>query len=483
MFCRFQSVRAIKPNFFSRVSMNLKQIDCRIALIVSSAFLLCSSLGHVAADDWPRWMGPKYDGVWHEKGMIDKFPESGPKVEWRKEFGGGYAGPAVANGKIFAMDRVEDGGEGATTENAIGKKGEIKGGERVVCFDLETGGELWVHKYEREYKIAYPTGPRCTPTVDGNHVYTLGAMGDLFCLTADKGDVVWKKELTKEYETKPPFWGYASHPYVDGDKLIVPVGGKGTGLVAFDKKTGKEIWRSVTTKDIAYSPIVIYAPEDANDERQLIFWHGEGITSVNPDDGKENWFSKFPDEANPSIVTIATPVLTGNKLLIAEFYKGALLLELGSNPPSVKEVWRNFKQDPELKGAMNAMMATPIVKNGLAYGVAYSRSGAGVLRCVEVESGDVKWTNEKWMGGKKPLMFANGFITENEGKYFVFNDIGELMIAKFTPDGFQELDRAKLLEPTSVARGRKVVWSHPAYSNGKIIVRNDEEIVCVDLKK
>lgn len=470
-------------NISSGFDLKLKRSLISVFRTAVFLLLVCMWTSLVNAEDWPRWMGPKYDGVWHETGMIDKFPESGPKVEWRKEFGGGYAGPSVSGGKVFAMDRVEDGGEGATTENAIGKKGKITGGERVVCFDLKSGEELWVHKYEREYKIAYPTGPRCTPTVDGEHVYVLGAMGDLICLTTDKGKVVWQKQLTDEYETKPPFWGYASHPYVDGEKLIVPVGGKGSGLVAFDKKTGKEIWRSVTTKDIAYSPIVIYAPENGDGERQLIFWHGEGITAVNPDDGNELWFTKFPEEANPSIVTIATPVLTGNKLLIAEFYKGALLLEIGSNPPSVKEVWRNFKQDPELKGAMNAMMATPFVEDGLAFGVAYSRSGAGVLRCVEVDTGEVRWTDEKWMGGKKPLMFANGFITKNEDKHFVFNDIGELMIGRFAPDGFEELDRAKLLEPTSVARGRQVVWSHPAYSNGKIIVRNDKEIICVNLKK
>ena len=135
-------------------------------------------------------------------------------------------------------------------------------------------------------------------------------------MTVEKGEVVWEKLLTEvNEEVKPPFWGYASHPFIDGDNLIVPTGGKGSGLVAFNKKTGEEVWRSVTTRDIAYSPIVIYEPTDANGERQLIFWHGEGITSVNPDDGTEFWFTKFPEEANPSIVTIATPVLSGNKIV------------------------------------------------------------------------------------------------------------------------------------------------------------------------
>ncbi len=449
-----------------------------IAITISVCFS-----GFVLADDWPRWMGTGYDGVWRETGMIDEFANSGPKVQWRKKLGGGYAGPSVAGGRIFAMDRIENKGQGATTENAIGKEGAIPGGERIICLDLKTGDEIWSYQYKREYKIAYPTGPRCTPTVDGELVFILGAMGDLICLTADKGRVVWEKQLTEIYDTKPPFWGYASHPYVDGKKLIVPVGGQGTGLVAFDKQTGKEIWRSVTTKDIAYSPVVIYEPQDTRHERQLIFWHGQGITSVNPDDGAENWFVKFPDEVNPSVVSIATPVIAGNKLLIAEFYKGALLLEMGSQPPRVREVWRNFTKNPNLKDAMNAMMATPVVMDGLAYGVAYRKNGAGVLRCIDIESGEMRWTDDRWLGGEKPLMFANGFITPNEDKCFIFNDLGELMIGKFSAEGFKELDRAKLLEPTSVARGRNVVWSHPAYSEGKIVVRNDTEIICVDLKK
>lgn len=451
----------------------------RPAALVMFLFIT-NSLAVVSADDWPRWMGPQYDGVWREKGMVDKFPEEGPKVVWRQPIGAGYSGPSIANGRIFAMDRTEDKGVGIKVENKV--PGEMAGGERIQCLDASTGKEIWSVNYDCPYKIAYPTGPRCTPTVDGELVFTLGAMGHLKCLKVDDGSVVWEKALMSEYKTKPPLWGFASHPYVDGNQLIVPVGGEGSALVAFEKKTGKELWRAGTTNDIGYAPVVIYEPNDANGERQLIFWHGKGITSFNPDDGAENWFVKFPEEPNASIVTIATPVLTGNQLLIAEFYKGALLLEIGSNPPSVKEVWRNFKKNPRLNDALNAMMATPVVSQGLAYCVAYNRRGQGVMRCVELATGEMKWNEEKWLDDKA-LMFSNGFITPNEEKFFIFNDLGELMIVQLTAEGMVELDRAKLLEPTSVARGRDVVWSHPAYSDGKMVVRNDKEIICVDLKK
>jgi outer membrane protein assembly factor BamB len=461
---------------------SLKIDVCTVCLI--SLVSLASLANFSDADDWPRWMGLKYDGVWHETGMIDKFPEAGPNVLWRQKIGAGYAGSAIVGDHVFVMDRTKDeAGKGIETENNIRAAGQIAGGERVRCLNIKTGEEVWSVQYDCPYKIAYPTGPRCTPTVDGDHVYTLGAMGHLKCLTKDKGDVVWEKLLTKEYSAKPPLWGFASHPYVDREQLIVPVGGEGSGLVSFDKHTGKENWKSVTTNDVGYAPVVIYVPATANGIRQLIFWHGKGISSLNPRDGSELWFLKFPEEPNPSIVTIATPVLIKNKLLIAEYYKGAMMLEVGTNPPSVKEIWRNIKTDPKLEKSMNSMMATPVVKDGFAYGVAYNGKGAGVLRCISLETGEMKWTDDMWMGGDKPLMFSNGFITENEDKYFIFNDIGELMIGKFSPDGFDELDRAKLVEPTSGARGRRVVWSHPAYSSGKVVVRNDEEIICVDLKK
>lgn len=442
-----------------------------------AAVVLLLTIPVASADDWPRWMGPHYDGVWTETNILNKFAAEGPEVVWRQKLGAGYAGPSVANGRVFAMDRIDDKGAGIVSEN--GNRDGIDGGERVVCLDVETGEEIWSHSYESDYKILYPTGPRCTPTVEGDFVYTLGAMGDLNCLNVDDGAVVWSRKLTEDYNTKPPVWGYSAHPYIDGDNLLVPVGGEGSGLVAFNKATGKEVWKSVTTADVAYAPVVIF--EGASDERQLLFWHGEGVTSLNPADGREYWFCKFPEAKNPSIVSIATPVLVGNRLLIAEFYKGAMLLELSSNPPGFKEVWRDAKKKPKQRETMNAMITTPVVKDGFAYGVGYTGRGEGVLRCIEVETGETKWTELKWIG-EKPLAFASGFITPHEDRFFIFDDIGELIICRLTPDGFEELDRAKLLEPTSVARGRDVLWSHPAYANGQMVARNDKGIICVDLR-
>ncbi len=438
--------------------------------------------GEIPADDWPRWMGPTRDGVWHESGIIDHFEESGAKILWRQPIGGGYAGPAIAAGCVFVMDRTADDGAGGAVENDIRKRGEIPGGERVQCIDATTGQARWQHTYDCPYEIAYPTGPRCTPTVDGNHVYTLGAMGHLICFETASGNIVWERSLTEDYGTRPPPWGYSSHPVVDGDRLIVPVGGDGSGVVAFDKNTGAELWQGVTTMDVAYAPLVFFEPVNGDGQRQLIFWHADGVTSLNPETGTEYWTVKFPEETNPSQTSIATPQIVDDRIFISEFYKGSLLLQVSSEPPAVTELWRSSKIDPKPGTGLNCMMASPVIRGGFAYGIGYDGRGNGILRCIDLESGKPQWTETAWMS-EKPLMFATAFMVQNNGQIWMFNDNGELMITELSPAGFREIDRAPILEPTSTARGRKVVWSHPAFAGGCMVARNDKEIVCVDLRK
>ena len=457
----------------------------RASFFIFSFVLLIGICSSVSADDWPHWMGPKMDGVWNEGGIIEKFNDSKAKILWRQPIGGGYAGPSILGNRIYVMDRTKDDKKGVTVENNIRSVGEIPGGERVLCLDLRTGETIWEQAYESGYKIAYPNGPRCSIAIDGQHVYSLGAMGRLMCLEANDGTVVWKKDLVEEFKTRPPPWGYSSHPLIDGKKVIVPVGGEGTGLVAFDKETGKELWRSVTTIDIGYAPLVIYegSTESGEKNKQLIFWHGAGVTGLDPETGKEFWYVKFPEDPSPSITTIATPVLfEDGKLLISEFYKGSLLLQLSFHPPAAKEVWRSHKDDPRNKESLNSMMTTPIVKDGHAYGIAYDGRGHGVFRCIDLTSGKAKWTQQDWLA-EKPIMFATAFGVSNEGRYFLFSDTGELLIAEMDTAGYREISRAKIIEPTSAARGRKVVWCHPAFADRKMVVRNDEEIVCVDLAK
>jgi outer membrane protein assembly factor BamB len=164
-----------------------------------------------AAADWPQWMGPNRDDVWAETGVIEEFPASGPMFLWRKSIHGGFAGPAVAEDKVYVTDYVKSSGD---DKPAPTKRNDLQGKERVLCLDARTGSELWGHEYDCAYTISYPAGPRCTPTVNDGKLFTLGAMGDLFCLDAKSGRVNWSKNLPRTYGAAVPLWGYAGHPLV-----------------------------------------------------------------------------------------------------------------------------------------------------------------------------------------------------------------------------------------------------------------------------
>src|SRR5262245_45320205 len=205
----------------------------------------------VVAEEWSQWLGPQRDAIWAEKDLVTSLPKDGPTVVWRKPIGAGYSGPAVAGGKLYVMDRVK----GEPDPKNPPAAGTQPGSERVVCMNATNGEPVWTHTYDCTYaNVSYPSGPRTTPVVDGGHVYTLGTMGDLFCLNAADGKPVWSKNFPKDYKAPTPAWGWSAHLLVDGDNLIALVGGEGQAVVAFDKKTGKEKWKALTTKEICYSP-------------------------------------------------------------------------------------------------------------------------------------------------------------------------------------------------------------------------------------
>src|SRR5205807_1118544 len=207
------------------------------------------------ADDWPQWLGPKRDSIWREAGVVEKFPAGGPPVLWRASVGGGYAGPAVAKGRVYLMDRQLATG----TKNPADPfaRGVIPGSERLLCLNETDGKPLWKFEYDCPYSVSYPAGPRTTPLVSGGKVYTLGAEGNLCCLEADSGQVVWSRDFKKDYNVKTPLWGFAGHPLLDGNRLICLAAGEGTTVVALDKDTGKEIWRALSAKEPGYSSPII----------------------------------------------------------------------------------------------------------------------------------------------------------------------------------------------------------------------------------
>ena len=438
------------------------------------AILFTASL--TRADDWPQWLGPQRDGVWREGGILDKFPSGGPKVKWEAKVGQGYAGPAVAGGRVFLNDLVPAGGGASSSVRGV------KGVERTLCFDQQTGDQLWKHEYPVEYRIAYASGPRCTPTVDGDRVYALGAMGHLFCHDTAKGTVIWSKDLVKGYEAKVNIWGFAAHPLVDGDRLICLVGGSGDRLVvAFDKKTGKEVWASQSIQsDPGYSPPVIYTLAG---RRTLVIWHGRAVVGLDPETGKRLWY--YPWDIRFALTAPMPRQVGEDGLFLTAFYDGPVMLKIGAeSTPTV--VWKGKAkgEKPDQTDGLHSIMPTPYLKNGQLYGVC----SYGELRCLKADTGDRVWATRKPTVGSptdegKPVRWGNAFLTPNGDRFFLFNEQGELIIANLSPTGYEEIDRAKIVAPLNKLAGRPVVWSHPAFADRCAFVRNDEKLVCVDLAK
>ena len=424
------------------------------------------------ADDWPQWLGPRRDDVWREHGILQHFPTNGPTVVWRAPVEGGYSGPAVVGDRLFVMDRPR--GTNAEAVQAGSDAPQSPKEERVLCLDATTGKEVWEHAYPREYNIGYPEGPRTTPTVSNGRVFTLGAMGDLLCLRADSGQVVWARNFPSEYHAKPPAWGWAAHPLLDGDRLICLVGGSNSAVVAFQKDTGQEVWKALNAVEIGYAPPVIYTVAG---RRQLIIWHPDAVCGLDPQTGKLLWSQPYPVGGEPKRpeVTIAMPRLEGERLFLTCFYQGSLLLQLSGEGPKI--VWnRRSSSDEVMNDGLHTVLGTPVFKDGYIYGVC----GFGELRCLDAKTGDRKWETYAATVGHKAF-FANAFLTTHDDGTFIWNDQGELIIARLRPEGYQEISRAKLLEPLEKTRGRVVTWCHPAYANRRAYVHNGKELICVSL--
>ncbi len=430
------------------------------------------------ADDWPQWLGPQRDGVWRETGIIEKFPDGGPKVVWRTPIGEGYSGPAVTGGKVYITDRVVA-KDAATPENAFDGKTRVNGYERILCLDEKTGEILWKQAYDCTYQVSYSAGPRTTPIVAGGKVYTLGAMGDLYCLDANKGDILWSKKLLEEYKFPVPRWGFSGHPLIDGNRLICLVGGTGSVVVAFDKDTGKELWKNLTASEPGYAPPVLAT---IGGQKTLILWHPEAINALDPESGKLIWSHAFARGKRKSVnagMTIAMPRIVGDELFASAFYDGSVMLKLnGQKPPT--EVWRigGRSEKPEDTEALHCVMGTPIFKDGHIYGIC----SYGELRCLDAATGKRIWTKEG-IAAAQSTRWGNAFMIEVGDRVILCNEVGDLILAKLSPKGYEELGRTNILAPTNTLAGRRVVWSHPAFADRSVFARNDREIVRVSLAK
>ena len=420
------------------------------------ALLASASLGR--ADDWPQWRGPNRDGVWKETGLLEKFPDAQIKLRWRTPIASGYSGPTVADGRVYVTDRPRD----------------PQQVERVLCLDADSGRELWTYAYPCPYaNVGYTAGPRASVTIAGGRAYALGTMGHLHCLDAATGRVLWKKLPEVDYQIRVPIWGIAAAPLVDGNLVIVQLGAAGGAcLVAFDAATGDEQWRALDD-DASYSAPVIISQAG---RRVLVCWTGDNVVGLDPARGAVYW--RYPLKAAKMIINVPTPVVDGDRLFLTAFYDGSLMLRLRQDEPAVEKIWRRQGPSERDTDALHSMISTPCLKDGYVYGV----DSYGQLRCLDADTGDRIWED---LTATPPARWSNIHIVRNGQTFWMFNERGELILGTLSPEGFHEISRAQLIEPTTAQLSQRggVCWSHPAYANKHVFARNDRELVCANLAK
>ncbi len=437
-----------------------------ILSLLASAFALPAS--SIAAD-WPRWLGPKMDATWRETGITTDFDAQPPKALWRTDAGLGYAGPTVADGKVYVFDFLKK--SGSITNKPSGRD-KLEGEERVRCLDAETGEVLWTHSYPETYFISYPAGPRCVPTVADGKVYALGAEGKLPCLDAGDGTLIWSKDLKTDFGADTPIWGHSAHPLVHGDTLYLVGGGRDGVATALDKDTGEVKWHALQAVEPGYCPPSII--QQAGVE-QLIIWHPQSLNALNPASGETYWTV----DLKPSFgMSIMAPRQSGDYLFASGIGNAGALMKLGASEPGAEVVWRSTP-----KTGVYVSNSTPFIRDGVIYGADINTSQ---LIAVDLMSADRLW------GTTKPTLapdassrarHGTAFLTLHEpsGHFFLFSENGDLILADLTREGYEELGRFAALKPTNEAFGRPVVWSAPAFALRSAFVRNDEEIVRIDL--
>ena len=291
---------------------------------------------------------------------------------------------------------------------------------------------------------------------------------------------MWQVDIDAEYDTTVPVYGISNAPLVEGDLLISVVGGDPDAkLVAFDKMTGEETWRALEMNSEAgySSPIII----EAGGVRQLILWHPTALSSLNPETGEIYWEQEFLLDNG---MAITTPIRNGQYLGVSHFRNGSMMMALNGDRPAARMLWKGQSRSelPHLTDGLHSIISTPIIIGNHLYGV----GSYGELRGIDATTGERLWQNDAMNAQDR---FGTAYFVRNGDRHFVTNDSGELIIARFTPEGYEEIDRTPLLEPTLRTRGgasgrwndRTVLWAHPAFANQHVVVRNDREIIRVSL--
>lgn len=452
----------------------------------------------VKTGDWPYFLGPEETGISAETGLIDEFPRQGPPLLWEKKIGTGYSAPSVLGNRLVIHHRPDDDGPGK---------------EVIECVEADSGKPLWKYEYPSDFRdpYGYNNGPRCSPLLTSKYCYTFGAQGKLYCLTLDKGKEVWHRDCLKDFDVPPGFFGVGATPILEGDKLIVMVGGKpNSGMVAFDPETGKTLWQNVG-KDVwdgtstGWERLPVYkwrgneklssysSPIAAtiHGKRHLLCLMRQGLVSLNPDDGSVNfkyWFRSLLRDS----VNAARPVVVDDKIFLSAAYQvGSALLEVNPNGMSYKELWR----DPT---NMMTHWSTSIFRDGYFYGFSGRHERGATMRCVKLSDGKVMWETDgtspvadkvkpnqitgkfQWIDTGKPApwpFYGRGSAILADNKFIVLGERGTLAIVKVDPEKFSEVCRTSFPQITYPA------WAAPVLAHKKLYLRSESHLICLDFAK
>jgi outer membrane protein assembly factor BamB len=426
------------------------------------------------ADDYPQWFGPQRDNVYREQNVLTAFAKEGAKFLWRAPVAAGYSQPVVGGNKVIVTDHMLK--EGVAMPKDPFKRGTLAGVERVLCFNDTDGKQLWKVEYDCPYTVSYAAGPRATPIIDGNRVYTLGAEGNVYCIDIESGKAVWNQRLPG----KPAIWGYAGSPLIDGDRLILLSSGHPL-LTALNKNTGEAVWTALEAsgeRGPGYSPPMIHT---LGGKRQLIQWYPEGLASLDPASGKVNW--NFPFGPARQGISITTPLLiNGDTFIVSTQYEGCAAIQVKDNQP--KLLWHVASKGRAVS-TLHTLHSQMLFHDGRIFGI----NNPGQLLCIDPADGHVVWSNKQpTLGDADPIQWTAAFITpwqpeadQPPRQFFIANEKGDAIVCNLSAKGYTELSRTHILDPVNTDAGRPVIWCHPAYAHQSIYWRNDRELIRVSL--
>ena len=401
--------------------------------VVTLVLLFAASLS--SAGDWPQFLGPKSDSSADDEKIITQIPADGLPILWRHDAGQGYSGPVIEGSSIILFHQP-------------------KNEELLECLDANTGKVLWQTGYQTDYAGGFGTepGPRATPAIANNTVYTFGATAMLQAVDLKTGKVKWRRDLQKEYGVPEGYFGVGTSPVVEGDKLLVTVGAKGASLVAFDCETGKTVWNASQDTASYASPIVA----TIHDRRVALFFARTGLHVVDPKSGAEQAFFRWRARQDAS-VNAATPVIVDDRIFLsAEYGTGAVLLDLASD--GLKPVWKS-------NDALSNHYDTSVYWKGHLYGIDGRQEGGATLRCIKAETGEVAWTQEG---------FGCASIIRVRDLLICVTEAGEIIFADANPTLYHERGRQKI--------GTSPTRAQPALAHGILYVRTPSELVAVDMR-